>query len=302
VKRLLVLILLIPLAAVACRGSRAVSLGKPPTAPRSSASPTAPSLPRPASPRVTPTPSVTPSLQPSSIGSLYTYRLWFIRHGFLFETKRTEPFTSGIATLAMTRLLEGPNAAERAASLSSRIPSGTQVLGISIHSGVATVDLSSAFESNQVNVSFRLAQAVYTLTQFSTIDGVRFQIDGVGTTTIGGVPVQQPQTRETFRDFLPAILVESPTIAAHVSSPVTVSGTANVFEARVIVRILDAAGREIARTFTQASCGTGCRGTFSVAVGYQVSTEQAGTVEVFDASARDGSPENVQDIPVTLTP
>jgi hypothetical protein len=147
----------------------------------------------------------------------------------------------------------------------------------------------------------RIADVVYTLTQFSTVRGVRFDIDGQSRATVGGVPVQQAQTRAMWDSTLPPILVESPVIGARVSSPVTVTGTADVFEATVTVRILDENGREIARTFTTATCGTGCRGTFSIAVSYHLPHEQAGTIEVLDYSAKDGSPENVQDIPVTLT-
>jgi hypothetical protein len=87
-----------------------------------------------------------------------------------------------------------------------------------------------------------------------------------------------------------------------VTSPVTVSGTADVFEATVSVRVLDSAGHEIARTFTTASCGTGCRGDYSVTVSYSVPRTQPGTIEVFESSAKDGQPVNVQLIPVTLAP
>ena len=53
--------------------------------------------------------------------------------------------------------------------------------------------------------------------------------------------------------------------------------------------------------FQTATCGTGCRGTFSVHVRYHVSgTGVAGTVMVFEASAESGKPVNVQRIPVTL--
>jgi len=220
------------------------------------------------------------------------------------ETRRTEPFTPGIARLALTRLLEGPDQTERAASVATQIPAGTTIHDITISNVVATVDLSESFESNPSSASMplRIAQVVYTLTQFPTVRGVDFRIDGQAKTVVGGIPMQQPQTAAMYEGELPAILVESPAIAVRVGTPVTVSGTANVFEARVTVRILDANGHEIARTFTQASCGTGCRGTYSVSVTFRVGSEQAGTIEVFDASSKDGSPENVQDIPVTLTP
>ena len=80
------------------------------------------------------------------------------------------------------------------------------------------------------------------------------------------------------------------------------SGTADVFEATVSVRILDSAGHEIARTFTTATCGTGCRGDYSVTIAYSVPRTQPGTIVVFESSAKDGQPVNVQQIPVTLAP
>ncbi len=94
--------------------------------------------------------------------------------------------------------------------------------------------------------------------------------------------------------YLPAITVQSPTIGEQVSNAVTVAGTANVFEATVSIRVLDSAGHEIARTFTTATCGTGCRGDYSVAVTYSVPRTQRGVIEVFESSAKDGQPINVQ--------
>ena len=51
-----------------------------------------------------------------------------------------------------------------------------------------------------------------------------------------------------------------------------------------------------------ATCGTGCRGTFDVTLDYNVSAAQWGTLRVYAGSAKDGSPENVREYPVWLTP
>jgi Immunoglobulin-like domain of bacterial spore germination len=80
-----------------------------------------------------------------------------------------------------------------------------------------------------------------------------------------------------------------------------VSGTADVFEATVSIRVLDSAGHEIARTFTTATCGTGCRGDYSVPIDYSVPRTQRGVIEVFESSAENGQAIKVQRIPVTLT-
>ncbi len=229
---------------------------------------------------------------------------WFSRNGKLFVTERTVPATTGVGQAALDRLLTGPSAAEYAAGLRSQIPAGTTLHGVRISAGIATADLSSSFGSaaSPSAMPLRIAQVVYTLTQFPTVTGVRFAIDGQGVTVVGGVPVQSPQTRAMYGGYLPAITVRSPVIGARVTSPVTVSGTADVFEATVSVRILDSAGREIARTFTTASCGTGCRGDYSVTVSYSVPRTAPGTIEVFESSAKNGLPVNVQLIPVTLAP
>jgi Immunoglobulin-like domain of bacterial spore germination len=131
---------------------------------------------------------------------------------------------------------------------------------------------------------------------------VQFKVDGQGVTVLGGVPVQSPQTTAMDDGYLPAITVQNPVIGAESSSPVTVSGTADVFEAVVSVRILDSAGNQIARTFSTASCGTGCRGSYSIPVSYTVTRAGPGTIEVFETSPKNGQPVNVQLIPVTLVP
>jgi hypothetical protein len=292
------------LLAAGCGAPSSGALGPAPTATAQTPSPavspgsaTTSAAPSPSGQQPTATPTQGPARE-------IDLQAWFSRNGKLFVTKRTVPATTGVGRAALDRMLTGPSAAEYAAGLRSRIPAGTTVRGVRISAGIATVDLSSSFESSASPsaMPLRIAQVVYTLTQFPTVTGVRFAIDGQGVTVVGGVPVQSPQTRAMYSGYLPAIMVRSPVIGARVTSPVTVTGTADVFEATVSVRILDSAGHEIARTFTTATCGTGCRGDYSVTVPYSVPRTQTGTIEVFESSAKDGQPINVQLIPVTLAP
>jgi len=302
-KRLPIMMIIgVCLLAAGCGTPSSGSLGPAPTATARASSPAAPPASGTASAAPSPSgqrPTATPA-PARGIG----LQAWFSRNGKLFVTNRTVPATAGIGQAALDRMLAGPSAAEYAAGLRSRIPATTTVHGVRISAGIATVDLSSSFESaaSPSAMPLRIAQVVYTLTQFPTVTGVRFAIDGQGVTVVGGVPVQSPQTRAMYSGYLPAITVRSPVIGARLTSPVTVSGTADVFEATVSVRILDSAGHEVARTFTTASCGTGCRGDYSVTVSYSVPRTQPGTIEVFESSAKDGQPVNVQLIPVTLAP
>jgi hypothetical protein len=309
-KRLPIMIIGASLLVAACGTAPAGSLGPAPTSAARTSSPAlspgggptstaqSPGSPRPAA---TATAAEAATQGPARQIGL---QVWFTRQGKLFASERSVPATTSVGRTALERLLTGPSAAERAAGLRSQIPAGTTLLGLRISSGTATVDLSSSFESAATPSAMpqRIAQVVYTLTQFPAVTGLRFEIDGRGVTVIGGVPVQSPQTRAMYSGYLPAITVQSPPIGAQVTSPVTVTGTADVFEAVVSMRILDSAGNEIARTFTTASCGTGCRGDYSVAVSYLVPRTEHGTIEVFESSAKNGLPVNVQLIPVILTP
>lgn len=116
----------------------------------------------------------------------------------------------------------------------------------------------------------------------------------------GGVP-QGPSPPSSTTETA-VIVVNDPQPGDRVSSPVAISGDADVFEATVSIRILDASGAVIAEDFTTATCGTGCRGTYSTKVAFDVSSEQAGTIEVFESSAEDGSQLFLVSIPVTLLP
>jgi Sporulation and spore germination/Immunoglobulin-like domain of bacterial spore germination len=243
----------------------------------------------------------------SGSASLVRYQVWFTRDESLFMVTRAQKATPRIGTAALEALLAGPGPREQAAAVGSQIPAGTQLLGLSVDNGVATVDLTSEFESGggSTSMNMRIAQVVYTLTQFPTVKGVLFELDGRRVDVLGGegVIVDQPVTRKDFKTLLPAILVENPQIGAPVRNPVQVSGSANVFEANVTVEVVDASGKVVGSTFTTATCGTGCRGAFSVSVPYEVVSSTRGLIIVHDDDAAGtGTPPHEVRIPVVLTP
>ncbi len=96
------------------------------------------------------------------------------------------------------------------------------------------------------------------------------------------------------------ITLKTPTVNAKVTSPVTISGDASVFEANMQWRISDTSGRVIAEGFTTASQGAPGRGTYSVNATYSVATETLAFIEVYSRSAKDGSVDELVRIPVTL--
>jgi hypothetical protein len=260
-------------------------------------------------PSAVPTGSVAPSATPTpSTTDTIIVRAYFLMNEHLVPVLRVVPKTQAVATAAMTQLLAGPNAKEQAASpaLVTTVPSGTRLLGLSITDRVATVNLSREFESGGGSASMfgRLAQVVYTLTQFSTVDGVLFELDGQPVTIFGGegLILDHAVGRADYHDQLPAIFVDRPAWGAALGNPGTVSGLANTFEAVFQLQLRDASGALLYDQYQMATCGTGCWGTFKVSVPYAVTKAQWGTLRVYDLSAKDGTPENITDYPVWLTP
>jgi sporulation and spore germination protein/immunoglobulin-like protein involved in spore germination len=264
----------------------------------------------------TPTPSSGPTQPPSSSPSPTPAGTMIVRAYFhlgggtgtagLVGLLRVVPESKGIATAAMNALLAGPSGTERDGGISSAVPGGSQLLGLSIANGVATVDLSSEFESGggSASVLTRLGQVVYTLTQFPTVDSVLFRIEGRTVTVFGGegVILDGPVARSDYYDLLPAIFVDRPVWGAAIGNPARVAGLSNVFEATFRIALLDATDRVVVDEMTMATCGTGCWGTFDKSLAYDVAKAQWGTLRVWEPSARDGSPVNVRDYPVWLTP
>lgn len=125
--------------------------------------------------------------------------------------------------------------------------------------------------------------------------------DGSTDATPNGSP-SESAAADPEENHLAPITVDEPVSGAEISSPVAISGSANVFEATVSIRILDAKGKEVAESFTTATCGTGCRGDFSERVAFEIEDRQAGAIEVYEASAEDGSQLFTVRIPVTLVP
>ena len=276
------------------------------------------------SPDVTPEPSVEPSDEPSvepsgstspspSTGTTGTtiVRAYFWLGGDpgtagLVAVLRTVPGTKAVASAAMNALLAGPTSAEGSREITTAVPDGSQLLGLTIKDGVATVDLSSEFESGggSASVLTRLGQVVYTLTQFPSVKSVLFQIEGKTVTVFGseGVTLDGPVGRADYVQLLPAIWVDRPAYGAAIGNPAHVTGSADVFEATFRISILDGSGKVIADQQVMATCGSGCRGTFDTTIAYNITKAQYGTLHVYEPSAKDGSPVNVRDYRVWLTP
>jgi hypothetical protein len=236
--------------------------------------------------------------------STRTVAIYLLRGEQLGVAHERVPRSAAPAGAALRLLLRGPSAAERRAGLGSAIPAGSVLRSVSIARGVASVDLSGRFASGggSAGMFARLAQVVFTATQFPTVHAVRFLLDGREVTTFSseGIVLRRPQTRADYAAQTPAILVEWPAVGDSVRSPLHLAGTANVFEATFQLRLVAADGRVLARRTVHAACGTGCRGRFSVTVPFSSSAAPRGVVDVYELSANDGKPIHRVRVPVAF--
>jgi hypothetical protein len=243
----------------------------------------------------------------------------------LVPVLRTVPRSTATATAAMKALLEGPSAKEQAPKwpIETVIPAGTKLVGIEISGGLATVDLSAEFASlspddvwdgGSYSLHGRVAQVVYTLTQFTTVDRVTFKLEGKPVKVLFGmadpedgskdaVVLDEPVTRTTYRErYLPLIFVDGPAWGAAYPSGSHIAGLANVFEAQFRIALLDRNDKVLVDRPVLASCGSGCWGNFDVTLSYDVSRAQWGTLRVWDISEYSGRPVAVREYPVYLRP
>ncbi len=115
---------------------------------------------------------------------------------------------------------------------------------------------------------------------------------GQPTPTVTATPSATPQAN---------ITVTSPTAGATVENPITITGTARVFENTFNWRLLDAGGATVAEDYAMTDApDAGLFGSYTIKIPVPVGQGPDFTVEVFDYSAKDGSVQDLVRIPVTL--
>lgn len=174
----------------------------------------------------------------------------------------------------VSALVEGPSPDEAEMGLVTELPEGVEV---SLSGDVATVDADDELTDGQ------LAQLVYSLTQPAV---------GANSVDVAG----ESYVRADFEEQTPSVLVESPLPFEGVTTPITVTGTANTFEATFQYELVDAEGTVIDEDFVTATSGTGTRGTFEFTT---ADVEDVFALIVFELSAEDGS--RIREVRIPLT-
>ena len=183
----------------------------------------------------------------------------FVRSWLLLR-ERLVPVHRAGETLedAVSALLGGPNDEDLESilepeSLTTDVPSGTLLRSVSIHGGVATIDLSEAFASGGGSLSMmaRLAQLVYVATEFPDVRSVALHIDGSPVVALGGegIDVSNPLRRADFEAFKPLVIVSHPKPGDEIQSPFKVAGCNSTFENTVSLRVIATSGTVLVSTF-----------------------------------------------------
>lgn len=129
---------------------------------------------------------------------------------------------------------------------------GTRVLSASTSAGVTTVDLSAEGRVSRLPPDAARAQVdqvLWTVTETVGPDtAVQLTFEGVPAGSLWGVTDWlSPRTRDDVYAARTLVGIDLPLQGAVVSSPLTVSGNAAVFEATLPWRVLDASGAEVRR-------------------------------------------------------
>ena len=129
--------------------------------------------------------------------------------------RESEPSTLPEIEIVMDLLLTNPttNPADNEPTVRTAIPiseetsQDTELLSISVEEGLADVNLSAQFESAESELLqlMRIAQVVYTLTELSEVDAVRFSIHGATQPVVDQDGMtHETVTRAQYSQFAPA--------------------------------------------------------------------------------------------------
>jgi hypothetical protein len=211
--------------------------------------------------------------------------VYFVRDGRVAPVAVRVPHTAAVANAAVKALVAGPPAGYQTA-----LPADLDARVTSVEGGVAKLEVSRALD-NRAN-----AQLAYTLTSIPHVTG--FTYDGAKDPD-SGQPTDAPLTRRDFERYVPPILIESPLPHDRVTSPVRVEGTASVFEATLVVELVQN-GAVVEKQTVTATEGAPYRGDFETTL--RGGDRGPATVVAFAPNAAGGPPQHRVDVPIEITP
>jgi germination protein M len=260
-------------------------------------------------PRATPSPSdsPTPTAAPETSTVTVYYLIDFAGRMWLAPERHEVPEQARIGRAALEELIEGrPQDSDHV----TPIPADARILDLTIEEGLATVDWNADVLEADVGSegeSLGIQSIVWTLTEFPTVDRVRFTVEGKDQGTAsndrtiedwwGHVGLDdQPFRRTEAIEVLEPITIWTPTEGATVGPTFVVEGEASTFEANVPIRILDAGGALVQTEVTTATEGGPGRGTFQMEITIQAppTSPERWRLEAFEENQETGEEFFVQ--------
>jgi hypothetical protein len=164
---------------------------------------------------------------------------------------------------------------------------------------VAEVSLSQQFAlAGPADVlAARLAQVVYTITNFPNVSKVEIEIGKVQLTNFGGVNLTDPVGRAQVTTALPPVLLVSPAVGQSAQGSLAVSGitsAAGVYE----LSLTDAQGHLLATVTNTSVVG----GTFTQTIPFSVTSSQTGTLSLFAKPTSATLPSQTVTFPLAIGP
>lgn len=137
-----------------------------------------------------------------------TAKLYFVRISEtgkpeLVAAERKITYQNAPLTETLKALLKGPIPPENERGISTLIPSGTEIKSVSIRDGIALINLNESFQFNPFGAEgyrTQVLQIVYTVTEFPSVQGVQFLIEGrkVDYLSPEGVYIGKPLYRDSL--------------------------------------------------------------------------------------------------------
>lgn len=212
--------------------------------------------PEPATTAPAPEPTASPTAEPSDV-TVTAYYMVDTRAGLrLARETQSRPGTDPV-TEAVEAMIEGADDPD----YKTPWDQATKVLSVTVTDRSAVVDLSPAARNADIGsegAALMVQQLVYTVTEAmgdpeATVD---LLVDGEPAGELwGAVTWDGAQSRSDDVGVRLLVQIDEPLEGATVSSPVTVSGEAAVFEANLLWRVLDTSGAEVQSGFTTTAEG-----------------------------------------------
>jgi len=161
------------------------------------------------------------------------------------------------------------------------VQAGESLLSIAARYGVTVRDLATHNGITNWNLIFV---------------GQRLVIPGPGDGTVPGPGTTPPNVQE-------AIIIANPSATASVSSPMIINGWGRSMQNTLAVDVIDSAGVVVGQGFAVIDAEPGILGVFTGTVEFTPpASAQAGRVQVYSISTRDGAIEHLASVEVNLQP